>query len=105
MAEVVFRHGSCCLEATPRHGERTVSGGPQYLYRLEVRYPEEAKDPTWIPSSWGNGYPFSWPRQRVYLSRRAAESRAMRLRSYGCEVIVRRSEPVKWDQGRAISWK
>lgn len=74
-----------------------------YVYRLFVKYPEgvDWRNPpeAWTPYGDGLDGPeetFSWPQDRVFLSRRAADRRADRLRSYGCLVALERSEPVTW---------
>ncbi|MBL7487158.1 hypothetical protein [Frankia sp. AgW1.1] len=90
-----------------------------FLYRLDVVYPEGAREPDgsvngeWSPAGWDYNpenewvgrephtgdeewgvRDFRWPRRRNFLSREGAEAQAERLRSYGAAVAVVRSEPV-----------
>jgi hypothetical protein len=102
----------------------------QRLYRLEVTYPEAAMiereghfpdadaddiyyglDPEWEPAGWAptaewvqrfKTTAFFWPNSRkLYLSRSGARARAQLLESYGATVVIRRTEPVKWEYSEA----
>jgi len=78
------------------------------VYRLHVTYPEGSFEPEWEPPGWEPDYwvdpdtgahepmPFRWPAERLFLSRSAAQRRAVQLRSYGAKVEVEESEPVVW---------
>lgn len=66
--------------------------GTVRIYRLEVTYPTvdimlQMED---------EGLRF--PRNRRYLSRNGAESRARLFRELGCHVKVIASKPVKWEE-------
>jgi hypothetical protein len=75
---------------------------PTFVYMLAIEYPmgidwrnpPENWEPIFIPPD--DETSFQWPPERRFLSKRAAEHRAERLRSYGCTVEVRRSQPVVW---------
>lgn len=88
---------------------------PVFVYRVEiVAYPPRSHwslpdyDPHWQPPGWepemvDNGpeeapslQGFLWPARRHYFDATGANERAERLRSYGAEVEVHRSLPVRW---------
>lgn len=75
--------------------------GERLVYRLDVTYPENT-GAGWEPDGWEDfiidpdSPGFQWPRVHLYLSRSGAEKRATLLRSYGAEVVVVASEPIKW---------
>jgi hypothetical protein len=84
-----------------------------FVYRLLVEYPEgvDWQNPpdAWTPDTFydSDGTPeettFSWPRERCYLSRGAAEKRANLLRSYGCTVRMLRAEAGPWSDLTALN--
>lgn len=88
-------------------------GRKNYLYKLDIDFPEGAMDPTgrpavgWRPEGWtaeDETYArfvkddvFHWPYQRVYRSYNGAFNRAELFRKYGCTVDILQSKPVEWD--------
>jgi hypothetical protein len=102
----------------------------QRLFRLEVTYPEVAMieleghypdadpedtyyglNPDWKPDGWVapewwirrfKTDAFFWPNSRkLYYSRSGARKRAQLLESYGATVVIRRTEPVRWEYSEA----
>ena len=74
-----------------------------YVYRLVVEYPEidhHHPPDEWVcdMQDWGReGEWFSWPQERRFLSRRAAQNRADRLIRYGCTVTIQRAPTGQWE--------
>lgn len=82
----------------------------QYVYRLDVTYPDGSLEVGWEPENWAsicqdNCWPstdhdgdtsFRWPRERMFLSESAAEARARRLRQFGAHAVVVRSREIQW---------
>jgi hypothetical protein len=87
---------------------------PQRIYRLVITYPPGSDESGWLPRGWTSPVlskkhrrqlrrqGFSWPRERLFLSRSGAVNRAGWLRSYGAAVEVIASEPVTWPQPQAL---
>jgi hypothetical protein len=81
---------------------------------LKIIYPEGSHASGWYPPKWDDpkylkSMPrkmrrqvprmkreFRWPKEKLYLSRSGANSRAWLLRAYGAEVEVLGSDPVTW---------
>lgn len=66
------------------------------VYMLEVVYPPgvdwDHPPPNWQPLY--DEQDFYFPRERKYLSKKAALAKATLLVSYGCQVTLRTSDPV-----------
>lgn len=91
---------------------------PDYVWRLDVKYPEEAYcehkymgrilNPRWSPANWApdSDYishfgteQFVWPVvRRFYLSRTSAVNRANLLEFYGARVRLMRSQPLDFSE-------
>jgi hypothetical protein len=81
-----------------------------YVYRLVITYPPGSREPGWLPAAYTDpDGPFSWrlrrhlrragfrwPAERLFLSSSGAHNRAWRLRYYGAQVRVQRSDLVTW---------
>jgi hypothetical protein len=95
------------FELTPR--PRKV-----YVYKLDVTYPEGSLEPGWVPANWMDPEilarmtrrqrrrhkkeEFRWPREHLFLSASGANERAWWLRACGATAVVRRSDPVTWEE-------
>lgn len=95
---------------------------PARVYRLDITYPVDSRptDPGfdhrdgWAPDDPAmadvdhlepeTGAPvyrhetFRWPAERRFLTRSGAETRARKLRGWGCTVTVQPSRPIEWDE-------
>lgn len=77
------------------------------VYKLEIEYPEGSHIPDWTPELYKDQEApyqrdpwtklWQWPRERMYLSQRAANRRATLLRNQDCQVRVVRSFPIEWE--------
>ena len=70
-----------------------------HVWRLDITYPEQARDPEWVPEAWEPRDPhdvFRWPPNKMCLSRKTAVRRQRLFESYGCYVTIHRSLPVRW---------
>lgn len=86
----------------------TAPDRKRYAYRLHVVYPE-LSDPwsgpdtdaarQWLAAiSDPNGdQAWRWPAVKTYLSLTTANRKAALLRSLGCTVTVKRSNPITWE--------
>jgi hypothetical protein len=87
-----------------------------YIYKLVVEYPEGADAPGWYPAvfdnrevrsllsikeRWGlrgDKKNFRWPRTRnIWISHSACWRRAWLLHTFGCRVVILRSDPLSFN--------
>jgi len=86
------------------HRNDPIVSRPQYVWKLEVEYPDTDPWPRGgVPGNQAsyefadaNDGHFWWPRHTRYLSERTANRRAELLRKYGATVRVVKSDPISW---------
>lgn len=90
-----------------RKSRRVAQPAPVFVFWLTYTKPEGSDVPGWEPEGWrvsavarfgerGREPVFTWTKRKYFTKQSTADRLANRLRGYGCEVTVARSNRVTW---------